>query len=538
MIKNSKLFIILILILTACLRFYQLGDNPPSLDWDEASLGYNAYSILKTGKDEFGRYLPVSIRSFEDYKPAMYTYLTVPSVYIFGLNEFAVRLPSAILGVLTVFVCYFLVKELFNQKIALLATFLLAISPWHLQFSRVAFESNASLFFVFTGLYCYLKGRKKGIWFIPAAILVVLSFYTYHSPRLVVPLILFGWTIYYREQIVKQWRYVLAAVVIGLFFLVPFFQEIFTSGRARLSSVTVVTVGDQLNPSIARIEADEDSGDSLGKLTHNRRVEYAKAIVKGYVDHWNLDFLFLTGDAPDRHHAKDSGMLYIWEAPFILFGIISLLRKKMGFPVFWWYIVAPAASALTTGTPHAVRALLFLPTYQVFTAVGAFSALGFLRNNQYYLPQLVKRAAFGVVLSLIGINLYWYFASYYVYTPIEAAKDWQYGYKQAVAVAREHEDSVENIVMTYRYDQPHIFVLFYNQIDPSWYQLQWQGGEVLRAERQFGKYTFRNIDWEKDAQLTNTLLVGTPSEIPDGLPGHIADIYFPDGEIAFRVVKR
>ena len=99
----------LIILISIFLRFYKLGVNPPSLTWDEASLGYNAYSILKTGADEYGNKFPISIRSFDDYKPPLYVYLAVPSIGIFGLNEFAVRLPSAIIGILSVIAIYFIV---------------------------------------------------------------------------------------------------------------------------------------------------------------------------------------------------------------------------------------------------------------------------------------------------------------------------------------------------------------------------------------------------------------------------------------------
>ena len=105
---------LVILALALFLRFYQLGVNPPSLDWDEASLGYNAYSILKTGADEYGNFLPLSIRSFDDYKPPLYVYLDVPSVAVFGLNEFGVRFTSALIGFLSVIAVYFLVKEIFE----------------------------------------------------------------------------------------------------------------------------------------------------------------------------------------------------------------------------------------------------------------------------------------------------------------------------------------------------------------------------------------------------------------------------------------
>src|SRR5258706_212435 len=129
-----------IIILAIVLRFFQLGTNPPSLDWDEASIGYNAYSILKTGADEYGNILPLSFRSFDDYKPPVYIYLAVPSVSLFGLNEFAVRLPAAVIGVIAVIAVYFFANELlkdngsaqnkssnYAETIALLSSFFLAI---------------------------------------------------------------------------------------------------------------------------------------------------------------------------------------------------------------------------------------------------------------------------------------------------------------------------------------------------------------------------------------------------------------------------
>src|SRR3989344_4753279 len=120
---KKHLPIILILLLAAALRFIQLGKNPPGLYWDEVSLGYNAYSILKTGKDEHGEFLPLArFKAFGDYKPPGYIYATVPSIALFGLNEFAVRFPSALAGVFMVWLTYLLIKELFsNHKLAALS---------------------------------------------------------------------------------------------------------------------------------------------------------------------------------------------------------------------------------------------------------------------------------------------------------------------------------------------------------------------------------------------------------------------------------
>ena len=525
--NNKKILLLLIIILAAFLRLNKLGQNPPSLDWDEASLGYNAYSILKTGKDEFGRSWPISIRSFEDYKPAVYTYLTVPSISVFGLTEFAVRLPSAILGFLSVICTYYLVRKLMNAKVGLIASLLLSVSPWHLQFSRVAFEANAALFFVIVGSLFFLKGLKKGQWFIISCLFFILSVYTYHSPRLVVPLLLAGWTIYFRNQIWEKRKWIGVALFIGMILLIPFFRELTGSGRARFGSVTIINPQERLDDSIKRIEYDQSRNDVIGKLLHNRRIVYMLDIIKGYLDHFNLDFLFLTGDAPDRHHARDMGMLYFWEAVSIPVGIMTLLKHRESIPVFWWFLVAPFASAITTGTPHAVRALLYLPSYQIFSATGLTQIFTKGVNKLWII----------LLLPIVFISTYYYLESYYVFTPIESAKEWQYGYKEAVFIAKQYETQVDKIILTYRYDQPHVFVLFYNPIDPVWYQNQDQGSEVKRFERKFGKYVFRNLEWDKDRELHDVLLIGTPGEIPDGSPGQLTDILFPDGSVALRVVK-
>src|SRR3989344_5129167 len=120
--KKEIITLLAIIILAVVLRFYKLGTTPPSLYWDEVSLGYNAYSILKTGFDEHHHFLPLTnFAAFGDYKPPGYIYATVPSIALFGLNEFAVRFPSALFGTLTVFLAYLISKKLFkNENIALI----------------------------------------------------------------------------------------------------------------------------------------------------------------------------------------------------------------------------------------------------------------------------------------------------------------------------------------------------------------------------------------------------------------------------------
>src|SRR6185369_10815382 len=141
--KMKKYLLIGIIIIATVLRLWHLNINPPSLTPDEAALGYNAYSILKTGRDEYGTFMPIIFKSFGDYKPGFYIYTTVPFVAVFGLNEWSVRLPSAVAGILAVFLLYKIMQLLFEKNetfssLPIISTFLLAISPWHIYFSRGA----------------------------------------------------------------------------------------------------------------------------------------------------------------------------------------------------------------------------------------------------------------------------------------------------------------------------------------------------------------------------------------------------------------
>src|SRR3990172_13365559 len=136
----KNLFLVLIVIAAFALRIAAIDKVPPSLNWDEVSHGYNAYSILKSGKDEWGASFPLIFRAYGDYKLPVYIYLTAISEFFFGLNAFAVRLPSVLAGVGTVIFTYFLVKELFKNYPQLtiynllpaITSLLVAVEPWSL----------------------------------------------------------------------------------------------------------------------------------------------------------------------------------------------------------------------------------------------------------------------------------------------------------------------------------------------------------------------------------------------------------------------
>lgn len=500
---KSKLVIIAIIILANFLRFYQLGSNPPSLDWDEVSLAYNAYSIIRTGADEYGNTFPLlSIRSFNDYKPPMYVYSLIPSLLIFGKTDFAVRFPSALAGVLTVLVTYFLVKELFSYKLAAVAALLLAVSPWHLQFSRIAFEANLALFFFATGIWLLIRSFRQPPFLPVSAFSFGLSIFTYHSLRIIVPLLVLLILIPRISWLKTNFKSTLLAVLVGLIFLALLGRVISQgAGQARLKTVSIFTI-----PAIAAIEDNR-----------LRYLAFTRQFLIGYLDHFSPNFWFIDADGNPRHHAAGFGLLYLIEAPFLVLGVIYLLRyhRPVAAILLPWFILAPTASALTSGTPSAVRSLFFLPTFQIFTALGLI----------YVYQSLKFKKEFVVILLLIfNFSLLTYFDLYYRHTPSETSPGWQYGYKQTVAKVMTIKDKYSKIIVTTEYDQPYIYFLWYGNYDPK---IWINDGEFAKR---FDKFEFRSIS-QSDLSLQRSLLIGSPKDI--SIPDPLWQVNFLDSTPAF-----
>lgn len=531
----KKILFIGIILLAIVLRFWQLGDVPVSPDWDEAALGYNAYSILKTGRDEYGTFLPRALRSFDDYKPPLYAYLAVPSVAAFGLNTWATRLPSAIMGVLAVIGTYYLVLELFKKKtsLALMSSFLLAISPWHLQFSRIAFEANIGVTLNIWGLVAFFRGFRSFPWMVTSAFLFGLSMYAYHSERIFVPLLLLIMVVLWRKEVFQDRKKVFIAVLVGLLTVVPLLPVIFDkTSVTRLKGTS--SLSDQtglLMRSVVKIEDDQRSSNIIGTVLENRRFVYARTVLDGYVTHFSLRWLFLTGDN-DRHHAPDNGLLHLWELPFLLWGIYAVWKSggKVSTLLMSWILIAPIAASPTSETPHAIRTLAVLPSLQIFTAIGVIQFVSRVKNAR----KLVFVGIGGVLALFALTNMLFYFHMYYGHMNHEYSKFWQYGYEQAVRYAEDHKGKYQKIIVSTSLEQPHMFFLFYTKYDPTTYLAQGgtSSGGFAEVKNRFDTYEFRPIaDWSKETHDGSVLYIGSPKEVP----GSTLSVQYLSGEDAIHI---
>jgi len=522
-VKN--LFLILIVVAAIFLRFWNLSSNPPSLTWDEAAWGYNAYSLGIDGRDEFGKFLPLTyLESFGDFKPPLYAYLSVLPVKLFGLTEFSTRFASAFFGVLTVLLTYFLVRKIFSSfdekfkiVVALLSAVLLAISPWHILLSRAAFEANVSTFFIVCGVYLFLLAFERR-WILPISIFsFVLSMYTFNTARIIAPLLVFAlFAVNTKFMFFKMKLQLFVSIIFGAIIFIPLFLFLLTpQAQLRFQEVNIFS-----DPSVvtrANQEIKNDNNSVFSKALHNRRFVYGVEYLRHYFDNLNPQFLFIKGDGNPKFSIQDVGQMYIWEIPFFLVGIFLLFRKREG---DWWTIpywlfigIFPAASARET--PHALRIETILPTFQILTAYGLYHV--FDSFNPRIKGVNIRNLAFFALLLVVVINFLYFYHNYTAHYAKEYSREWQHGYKDALSFVEKNEASYDRIVVTEALGRPYIYSLFYTKYSPE----QFRKEAVIEREalgfvhvNKYSKFTFtKNVSGEVNKDI-KSLYIDTPDAVP------------------------
>lgn len=546
--------LILIAILAFSLRVYKLGEYPVGLTWDEPALGYNAYSILKTGRDEYGKLFPLTFKSFGDFKPGLFIYYLVPFVAIFGLTKFSIRLPSALAGVGTVVAIFFLTKIIFSKRkeftwLPYLTSLLLAISPWNIHFSRGAWEINLALFTIVLGVIFFFQAIKVRTikLFSLAFFFFTVSFYVYHGVKVFLVTLLIGlfgflysdWQSFPRKK--KKTSMVL------LFFLL---MTIFFSYKASCGRQKLMAFFSYKRPleEVVEIKSQEETHRLLNFfLYHSETLSMARGVASRYFNHFSGRFLFFEGDwVSPRHGVPYMGMLYYVEIPFLLIGLgyaLAKMRKPEEKLLFWWLIISPIPSAVTRDTVHGIRSYWMVIPLMVFTAIGIYVFTSWLKRKS---EKLFLTGSLMIVLGYL-FCLALYSDLYYIHLPKRNSAGWNFGTEEIMRMIADGKSKYEKIVVTQEYGQPYIFYLFYTQYSPQEYQAQahlkenpW--GDVGMVEK-IDNIEFRNVYWPDDRSCQNCLFIGDGFGLPKKdifqTPGArvLKEIHFLDGKLAYRIVE-
>jgi 4-amino-4-deoxy-L-arabinose transferase-like glycosyltransferase len=555
--NRTKIFsiLVLILLLGGVLRFAKLSSIPPSLTWDEAAWGYNAYAIGTTGKDEFGK-LPISyLESFGDYKPPLYAFVSILPVKLFGLNEFSTRFASAFFGTATIAVTYFLVLELFKCnasgntskkleskgkdinidiiQLALLSSLFLALSPWHINLSRAAFEANVATFFISSGVLFFLKGiRKNGWYLIASSVLFVFSLYTFNSARIVVPLLLFVFLFAFRNRLWILKKQMFTALFVGIILCIPYFHFL-SSPQAKLRFNEVNIFSD---PSIIVRSNEAMENDRIwwckdvdskqcdipiwSKVINNRRIGYFREYVKHYLDNVKPSFLFYSGDGNPKFSTQDVGLLYFIEAIFLIVGILFIFKQKKGYywivPVWFLFSIIPAATARET--PHSLRIASAIPTLQIVSAYGLLIIVSTVKNR-FKQKWLTVFLVLCIILIYLG-NAAYYLHGYYIHYAREYSGEWQYGYKELFEFTEKNKNDYDKMIVTTELGRPYIYFLFFNKILPSEFN---KNSDIQREVFGFvhvnsvGKYIFVKNPASYNSDGKRILIADISKNLPQGI---------------------
>lgn len=544
----------IVLILAALLRLYKFTEIPAGLTWDEAAIGYNGWSVWQTKRDEWLQLAPISFRSFGDYKAPLAVYVVGIFTHIFGLNAFAVRLPFVLSGILACIAMGWLTIEWrlgqnqlrihkkqnaeFSIKqyagYVVLSISLLAFSPWHLHFSRAGFESGIALLFVIIGLATWYRAlRVSGLfWFFGSILFFCASLYTYHSAKIVVPLLglvlLFQAARFFRKKL----HWVLFGIVFTLLLLVPLlFDSIYRGGATRFTQTSIIS--------------STDLSTSVKIVT----------IIKNYISHFSPEFLVLGNVTNFRQGMGEWGILL--PVPFLLIvawvvvvgqrwlrssGVqIDQIHSHLStsiksIPLFMILIgLLPSALGIDE-VPHTIRSLLALPGFILLSIAIIEEGVEKIKHSKINLTitgshdekNILLKAILGTLLLIHLITVVAMISAYFTKYQAKSSSVFTASYVPAMKLAHAYAlgDGVpkkDKIIVSSKYGQPYIFSLFANKISPYSYH-----------NGIFINYEYKELDMG-DFQRPNTVIFATQQD-EDFLAARADQVFYgPDGSVQFKV---
>lgn len=530
-----------IFLLGAAVRLIGLGQNPLGIVDDEADTAYDAYSLIHTGKDQWGAFLPVtSFRGFGDYRLPAYTYLAVPPIAVFGLTPFAVRLPAAIFGSLTILLVYVLVTELFGsrgQLLGLLSAFFLAISPWHVGMSRIGLEETASVFFVTGALVLLLKGRQKPVLFIWGGVLSALSLYIYTANILLVPFLIVAVLYLFRSHFVQYRKAVVAGICCFFLLALPVLLTLGTSTASTRSRQVNFT-----NDSGVVDSVNEKQGACtsvfpriLCRVVFNKYNAYATKFVSNYVNHFSPNLLSIYGTNTQFSILPGRGLLYTLDYVLLVIGVIAIFVKPTTGGVFLvLFLLFSAVPDSLTSDGQFARFFISYPTWPIFVSLAVITIGHAFRAS---------RTILSVIVGLFCVAFFGFLVEYWTFFPFRYSSYSHYGYDSLIEHIQLADGRFDRIIVSNRVNdaKQYIYYLFYTRYDPALFQ---SGSGIKKVLEQNGWVRVKRINSIEFTPLlpgknelvgTHVLLIGSPTEFPKTIPNVMPATVIP---IEFTVTDK
>lgn len=467
-----------IVILALFLRLFEIDKNPKAMYGDELTLVYDAYSILKTGKDQNGQFLPTYF-SMGGGRPAGYIYATIPFVAIFGPTPLAGRITSVLSGVGIVILLYLICSQLLSRKIGFYAASLGAITPWELSLSRGAFETHFALFLALLAVYFFYKAKSKKRWYLVSGLSFALSMQTYSTYVVIIPLFVMALLLqnglFKIQNFFSNWKFLIFVIIITASLAFSIFTSINRGSKDRFTNLYIFNQPDLQNKISGKVKAERAFSPLKPELAigmHNRVLENMPVLLGNYARTFSLEFLFLEGDKNPRHNPASMGQLYFFMLPLLIFGTFYLSQQAKNVLILLglWTAIAPVATSLV-GDPHALRNSFLLPPLIILAASG--------------FEKIRKSKQLKIILLIIFIiQLPFFINRFYYLSPHLYSSFWSYSAKRAAVVALQNRQSFDHIILSTSIADMEFAYPVYTKVEPK---------EFMAAKNQetyLGEFTF------------------------------------------------
>ncbi len=564
--RLSIIVVVLALALGVGVRTFRLDGVPPGFHWDEACVGYDAYSILKTGRDHHGHFLPLNEEAFNDYRRPLLTYSLIPLIELLGLKVTTVRLGAALWGISGLVAITALAGLMLGWPGAAAAAVFAAVSPWHLSFSRVALQggSGAATISIATLFFWLWLKRHRGIWLYLSAFVFGLSLYSFTIADAFTPLFLGFLALLYWREFRDAGAQSLRAASLLVLLAIPLaasFAMYPAQMNARFDWLSILTPAGCAGCTITPL--------SVRLMTS----------AAGFLGYFDPSFLFVHGDRGDHGrlmHVPGFGQLLPEQAPLIalaLFALVAGTRRKTAVFLLGWTILAtlPAAVIRPLGA-ESVEPGKLLPTawilfdrstatlpdtpWLIFSHPDSrhtvlamvpwilLSALGFATLLELTSSRRVLRIA--LCAALAAGTLFHsgrFIRAYFIDYPMLAAPYFQYGWEQVMEHLGPPGDGIQRVVITRRGPEPYIYVLFFGHYPPERFQTEpvfatgksSSGGVAPFNVIAFDRYIFRAPDLAYPAMKHGTFVFAGADPIP--APPTFS-IRYPDGTVAYNIISK
>ncbi len=447
--KKEKIILMLIILLALVFRLVWIDRSPPGLYVDETSIGYNVYSLLQTGRDEYGTSWPIFFQAYGEWKLPAYIYSVFTTMIFTGVNTWAVRLPAVIYGTLSCLFIFFFIKEIsatakIKQKLwPYFASLLLALSPWLYQYTHTGFEVSAAFAFYILGLCLFFKAVNSNKWWLVlSGTAWVLSLYSYNSARIVVPLaVLILFVLYFKKFPLKIW---LTALIINLIIAVPFVRFLISpAGWVRAEDASIV-------------------------FKENYRANLGGILINNYLANISPEYLFIKGDPTiDSGNFNRMGLLHWVEAIFIIIGLFAAVKTRKKELLLLIILATVGFIPPTVGSigPHALRGLLALPF------IAAVSSWGWSEGILIWRKKWLQIGLFMITMLIIVISAVNFWYTYHFKYMKQAFRDWEGDYAMVVPEAQKLAGDYDLVDFGPDLDRiSPISVWWYLKIPPEIYQ--------------------------------------------------------------------